>query len=168
MSAGRARAWRAALVGVAVAGAGCNPIDCENLGAPALEPGTGWESFVPVANGDDLVIEHGFQGGFHVWGGLRAQGVYAGDESRPYGRKNPLVTMDLTVDGERVAFFEDRRFLAAEGEWLVDVGEVIVFEVGDPPGFDGVPATLTVSVLDPCDVTMSESRDVTLRFALDG
>lgn len=40
---------------------------------PVLELGTGLDEFVPITDGDSVPIVHGIQGGYHIWGSLRAR-----------------------------------------------------------------------------------------------
>jgi hypothetical protein len=45
------------------------------VGPPGVEIGTGSDHFVALADGDTVPIIHGIQGGYHVWGAVRARGV---------------------------------------------------------------------------------------------
>jgi hypothetical protein len=40
----------------------------------AIKVGTGEDSFVPLAEGADVCITHGSQGGYHIWGAFLARG----------------------------------------------------------------------------------------------
>jgi hypothetical protein len=60
----------AAAVGIA-AGCGSGPVSFP--GPPELELGTGYDQFVAVADGDPVEIIHGLQGGYHIWGSVRAR-----------------------------------------------------------------------------------------------
>ncbi|AKU92394.1 hypothetical protein [Vulgatibacter incomptus] len=75
-----------------------------DLGDLAFELGTGVSSFVPLADGDLLYLQRGFQGGQHVYVAIRASGVsdpeclrlkmalYRADDGR---RVSVLFDMDL-------------------------------------------------------------------------
>ena len=42
-------------------------------GPPEVELGTGGDRFVAIHDGDTVAIVHGIQGGYHVWGAVRAR-----------------------------------------------------------------------------------------------
>lgn len=71
---------------------------------PWVEVGTGWESFIPVAEGDGVPLIRGPQGGFHLWTSVRV--------SRHFDPEKVEVTT-----------------------WA---------EGGLPPGYDHLPARLTL------------------------
>lgn len=57
-------------------GAGCGPhVPSSFPGPPDITLGTGVDSFVPVADGDAVPIIMGLQGGYHIWGSVRARYV---------------------------------------------------------------------------------------------
>src|SRR5947209_6948520 len=61
-----------ALLVVTVGGCGGAP-----AGVPAVEVGTGQETFIALGDGDAVPIIHGLQGGYHVWGAARASNLAA-------------------------------------------------------------------------------------------
>ena len=63
----------AALAALVLASAACGPAPIG--GPPSFELGTGSSSFAPVADGDTLLIQHGTQGGIHVWVAGRVTGM---------------------------------------------------------------------------------------------
>lgn len=58
-----------ALAGCAAASADPQPTEAE------LELGTGTARFVPLADGDEVAMVHGAQGGWHLWISARATGM---------------------------------------------------------------------------------------------
>jgi len=74
-------------------------------GPPAADVGTGADHFVTLHDGDAVPIIMGLQGGYHVWGSVRAANVgsqnvtlrfslFHGDETAPVTVR--LDTVDLT------------------------------------------------------------------------
>lgn len=57
---------------IALALGGCGPrAPTSFAGPPAVTLGTGYESFVPVSDGDAVPIITGLQGGHHIWGSVQ-------------------------------------------------------------------------------------------------
>ena len=48
-------------------------------GPPAVDVGTGVDQFVALHDGDPVPIIHGIQGGYHVWGSVRAHNLAPSD-----------------------------------------------------------------------------------------
>ena len=44
-------------------------------GPPNVDVGGGADQFITLRDGDSVPIIHGLQGGYHVWGSVRASGV---------------------------------------------------------------------------------------------
>ena len=78
----------ACVVGAVVVLAGCG---ASYGGPPVIAIGTGPDSFVPLADGDAIPIVHGTQGGYHVWGSIRAR------EVDPHGL---ALRFTLVIDGD--------------------------------------------------------------------
>jgi hypothetical protein len=109
-------------------------------GPPELELGTGFADFVPVADGDAVPIIHGLQGGYHIWGSLRARYLdptalrlrftvtLAGASSFEALRED-TVDLDGTTDGltpgthlgSAVIFKDVRRVEGQPCDWTLDV-----------------------------------------------
>ena len=106
----------------AIACGGSAPVDEDGcVGDPSLEVGTGKDAFEPVDDGDSVVIQHGPQGGWHIWTGIHSQGTSdsvsilpgvdwpaladAGsvhgplNSSRPYSPSHRLVAASLFTSG---------------------------------------------------------------------
>ncbi len=64
-------------IALAIFGLGCAaaPIDPEPDPEVTLELGTGTARFSPVADGDELPMIRGAQGGWHVWVSVRIEGM---------------------------------------------------------------------------------------------
>jgi hypothetical protein len=63
------------LASLLVAGAGCPNIPSSYPAAPRVELGSTPGDFTPLVDGNAVQIVHGIQGGFHIWGAVRAQYV---------------------------------------------------------------------------------------------
>jgi hypothetical protein len=155
------------------AAAACAPVSVDDAGpqsedddggpeAPALQCGTGWERFEPLQGGEDVQLEMGFQGGYHVWGGLRSDELSAGLAE---------LAFEVIVDGETVAASELTTDLrASEGGGGVEVFGVMVFvdQAVDLDALDGAAATLRASATDVTGASLDGAVPVTLRCCPDG
>ena len=79
---------------LAVLLAACQGTEDDGTPPPPLPPevslGTGVEAYVPVEDGDPITIVFGPQGGYHLDGSMRAQGIVAGDADDLGDPTNPL------------------------------------------------------------------------------
>lgn len=127
---------------------------------------TGGFEFVlsPIGEDTTLPIIAGPQGGYHVWGAFTASGLAPKDAS---------IDFTLTVDGAEVAgveFRDDIDYVIAEGsaEGAPVVYEyfpvTVIFRVEHDvvESYFDQPATLSVTVVDTCGTTVSDSADVTI------
>ena len=118
---------------------GCPGRDDEDTTCPTLdttvELGTGVDTFVPLSDGDPLPFERGPQGGYHVYGSLRATGVDVGDPNYPFELTNPHIWFNLEQDDAEMALLVDQpRALTALddlGHYGVR-GELVIFSGADP------------------------------------
>lgn len=137
-------------------------------GTPVVEVGTGADAFVPLSADDPLPFVRGPQGGYHVYGSLRAEGALPGDPADPYGPDSPLVTFVVAVDGAEVAGLHAQPRLLDEGpDGATLVGQLVVFSVLDPTALDGAPATFSAELTDRCGATAGDAQDVVLTFAAE-
>jgi hypothetical protein len=61
-------------VALLAASGGCGPrIPSSYPGPPEVVLGTGVTSFVPVADGAEVPLVYGIQGGYHIWGSVRVR-----------------------------------------------------------------------------------------------
>lgn len=67
-------AWPWLLAASALPLLGCPPAE-DPCGEPTVEIGTGWERYEPLTPGDDLVMVHGPQGGWHLLVSARVTGL---------------------------------------------------------------------------------------------
>ena len=131
---------------------------------PYLTIGTGSVFYEEIEAGGDLGVENGPQGGFHVFGALRAGGLHPGtweDFSDPF---NPVVTFSVTTDEGHMGGFDSLpRPLKVRSDGTLElVGEYVVLEVGTMDDAVYRSATVEVVVTDACGTEMSDSVEVFL------
>jgi len=95
----------------ALGAAGCEPTIPANYPAPpAVEVGSTAGNFAPLVDGAMVTINHGFQGGYHVWGAVRAVdldprqlrarfSLGLDDGSPPLAVRDDVFDLDGTGDG---------------------------------------------------------------------
>lgn len=136
---------------------------------PVALLGTGELAWEPLAEGDDLTVIRGPQGGYHVLGSVRTAGLVPGDAEALDDASNPTVTFQLTVDGEALAPFA----VYAQGLDPLDpprdglthemIGRLVILDVADDDEVVGLDATLSVEVADAVGVAALDERVVRLR-----
>ncbi|MBX2798887.1 MAG: hypothetical protein KTR31_14520 [Myxococcales bacterium] len=135
---------------------------CDAPAPATLEVGTGEGVFQALTDGDVLTFHAGPQGGHHVFVSLITTGLVpgTGDLRDP---QDPMVTVQLTVDGSAITEFEDRaRLLETTEAGDVLTGQIVVLAHPDPPALEGLDASLRVSVRDRCGTLVEDGRDVVL------
>lgn len=148
---------------------GCPGRDDEDTSCPTLETtvelGTGVDTFIPLSDGDPLPFERGPQGGYHVYGSLRATGVDVGDPNYPFELTNPHIWFSVEQEGAEIALLVDQpRALTPlddAGHFGV-LGELVIFSVPDPTTLNGTTARLTGRLTDRCERGGEDSREVVL------
>lgn len=161
----RGHSERLALV-VALGLAACAPVGPDGDGGQAdggplaagVRVGTGIDRFEPLSAGDDVRFVAGFQGGYHVWGGLRVKDVDPRD-----------LELELAVDigGETVAevgFLTDLWEAEDEPGAFELYGVTILLDYGrDPDALDGEEGLLRARVEDRDGVVREGAVRVTLQ-----
>lgn len=153
---------RVVVIPVAVSVAACEPERCLVEGGVA-ELGTGEASFEPLADGDTLGWVAGPQGGFHVYGSVRTQGLsLATAFTDPEESWAELRVELFEPSGAAVAGFPfaPRVFRPAFG-WDGELfGQIVQFFRSPPPTGSGY--RLEVEVVDAEGVCASDARTVSL------
>lgn len=124
---------------------------------PWLVAGTGEASFVTLADGADLELVHGPQGGYH----LMATALFGLDVSPdmhvlrydaiPVGADTPLGTTQIALN--------ERRLVRACGGWFRG-GDIVVLSITTPGDVVGMDVDLVVSVLDGVGEVVRDTRRV--------
>ncbi|NOY91707.1 MAG: hypothetical protein GXP55_10950 [Deltaproteobacteria bacterium] len=149
-------------------GGGGPPTDaCEAAATetPSATLGMGSTIYAPLSDGDDVDINQGAQGGFHVWGTVRVTGLYPGVRDRRMDPSNPdvvfqVATMDGTIVGDTGSIV---RPLKVRSDGQVElVGEIVPLMIGSTDDLAFQTVTLSVSITDFCGTTVMDSRSVRL------
>lgn len=138
--------------------------------SPEVALGTGVEAYIPVEDGDTITIVFGPQGGYHLDGSMRAQGIVAGDPDDLSDPDNPLTIFrvwDATGDpisglegAEEIQYREGLEPTAEPG--VVEmVGRRIFLDIGSDDEIVGTTIEVEVEVTDVEGTTVSD------RHALD-
>lgn len=145
---------------------GCDELtDCEQAAlveAPALEIGLGEEAFVaPLADGDEVSVSYGSQGGQHLWLAIHTagfapgvhHGLFRADESVP-----AFFATLLDADGSEVAR-QSWQFAAMEGtpeDAEIALGEFVLTGVVGGRG----PYRLGVTAQDACGNELASEVEI--------
>ncbi len=141
-----------------------SPCEEAALTTPAAELGTGSTIFEPLEDGDTIEFIQGAQGGFHIYGSLRAQGVLPGNRDDLTDPDNPMVRMQVSRDGEPFGGFDflPRPLKVRSDGQLELVGEIVILEVSDRDEAAGVEIVLEAELIDACGTDISDRRTLTL------
>ena len=140
---------------------GCQP------GPMEVEVGTGQTTFVPIPGGGDLPFYMGAQGGFHVWGSVRARGYAPAASNDPNDPDHPVVRFTLQRGSEAIAGTSPLQWnLApvADG-WREKTCAFVIMSVPAPLQLEGEAVSLEVQVTDRCALVGTDTRGGVLRFA---
>ena len=116
---------------------------CDDAPAPepvVVELGSGVDDFVAVADGETLRITEGLQGGYHIFGSVRTEGIEAWDAEIDLN----MYQGDVRIGGAR--YIDD--FLLKDGALVYSGVTVFLFENFTPESVDGTPTLMTVKVTD--------------------
>lgn len=133
---------------------------CESLEtAPlVLSLGTGIREWLPIENGQEIMMSEGIQGGVHVWGALAGAG---------FGPlRNEAEFEIVAADGERLgALFSTGRFECnTDAEQLQSTGLTVFINLEfDPMDLDGREATIRAVLTTEAGEVLNDQRDVVLR-----
>jgi hypothetical protein len=121
-------------------------------GDPAAVIGTGELEFEPLAGGDDIYVVQGPQGGFHLNGSVRVQGVAPGNPDDLVDPDNPTTEFrafvgDVRVDagGARYTQGLDPAPAPYHGQM---VGRRVILDILDDAELDGATVRFEVTVSD--------------------
>ena len=151
---------RALLVPLLLLAAGCEPERCRSEGG-TVELGTGEAGFEPLADGDTLGWVAGPQGGFHVYGSVRTQGLSIATAFTAPEDTWADLRMELLDPGGRAVAgfpFTPRVFRPSDGYDGELFGVLVPFFATIPP--TGAGYRLEVEVADADGVCGSDSRTV--------
>ncbi len=155
--------------------AGCEPTGGNGgEGDPIVEIGTGEYEFEAITEGQELQVIQGPQGGFHVLGSMRSQGLVAGDRDDLANADNPTVTFDVVIDGTSYILFEQGESTAeytqgldpsqeADEGWSHEMtGRLVKLDIVEDDEVADLDATVSVTVADVEGDSASDSVEVLL------
>lgn len=128
---------------------------------PGLEIGTGEESFGALADGDDILIVQGPQGGYHFNGSVRAWGVNAGNPDDLGDPSNPTITFRAFEGSTQIDIgVEYTQGLKDAGEPFTYqlVGRRVILDITNDDQLDGHEVRLEVQIDDVDGNSLVDSR----------
>ncbi len=154
----------AALLAAAVAGCPTAP------GDPMIKLGTGepGEEFVPLSDGDTLLVIQGPQGCCHVNGSFQVAGVEPGDPDDLGQSRNPTMVFELLVEGSTIVMsgdakqgLEDAPSSAAPYTHEF-IGRRVLLDILSDDPYDGTDGVFSIDLEDADGIHLSETLDVWL------
>jgi hypothetical protein len=129
-----------------------------------VELGSGTSAFETIADGAELELVSGPQGGWHVWVTARIfdeqiEGLIISYEAVPVGSTTPItMPTELQLNAMRVV---------REGDHWLRAGDFTVFDITGPPDVVGMQLVLTVRIRDTDGNMAEDSRTVTIVDNID-
>ena len=126
--------------------------------------GTGNIEFEALADGDDIAIVHGMQGGYHFFGSARMTGLIPGDGTDLTNPDNPTTTFTVTRDGQRIdaniaGYVQGYRPLP-DTDLVELIPRVVVLDIEDDAELDGATVEFTVTITDVTGATASDTKSL--------
>lgn len=145
--------------------AGCPTADEVPPEGPAIDLGTGELEFEPLADGDELAIVQGSQGGYHLYGSFRVKNVVTGNARDLLEPTNPTMTFDIVHAGESLIAsppftqgLDDAPEDAAPWTHQTLGREArMTLEFGEDGTLDGEPVDFSIRLEDAEGVTVEDS-----------
>lgn len=133
---------------------------------PAIELGTGDIDFEPLADGGDIYVIHGPQGGYHLLASLRVVGIETGNPDDPADAINPTMTFsvehggaDITLTGQYHQGLDP--IVPEGGAWSHQtVGRLCILDIADDDVLDGEPIHFAVEIADTEGRVLTDARDL--------
>ena len=170
-SSGAARVWvvSALLLASSVAVVGCEP-GPGPAGEAIAELGAGATDFLSLADGEELVIDSGLQGGYHFVVHARARGIDPGNATLPGMPENPRTLFAAyREDGTQLSFDMPPHRLgyqATADDWLaLGAGRILQLDITDPAEIDGESIVLVLDIEDRVGRLAQDERTIIATFA---
>ncbi|RMH37015.1 MAG: hypothetical protein D6689_21545 [Deltaproteobacteria bacterium] len=168
----RAPRAAAALAAVAAACSGGGTPDADRPDAMEVaglvEIGTGTTAWQPLADGAELPIEAGPQGGHHFIVHARARDILPGDPSQPGLADNPLTRFEAWTTGDAprqvdmgVSEYQVGYEDGGDGYLYLTSGRLLFLTESEVEGLYGQPVRLTVHVRDAAGTASRDAAVVT-------
>ncbi len=148
----------------------CPSTDDSNPEGPAVDIGTGELEFEPLADGDELAIILGPQGGYHLEGSLRTMGILTGDPRNLLDETNPTMAFGIDHNGGSILLTgEFTQGIEAAPEdaapWthqMLGRQARLDLEFGEDDTLDGETVTFSITITDSEGTVVEDSVDVVL------
>ena len=146
---------------------GCGPAaDCAAAArdVASVELGTGSVVYKSLAQGGDLELIQGEQGGIHAWASARFTGVYPGVWDDPLSTTNPFLQFSLEGEaGPLAAYLPLRRPLKVRSDGTIEiVGEAVQMLATSLDEAAWQTAQFTIQLEDSCGTSVIDTRSVQL------
>lgn len=140
-------------------GGGRNAVDA---GPPQVELGTGDSEFEAIADGDDIFIVQGPQGGYHFFGSVRARNLEPGDVGDLSSPDNPTVEFQAFQGQERIdigaSSYTQGLSPSPEGDEMI--GRTVILDIADDAELEGAMVSLQVEIRDVNGRSASDARNL--------
>ena len=155
------------LLWAGVLAAGCGPAaDCAAASreSASVVLGTGSVVYKGLAEGGNLELIQGEQGGIHAWASARFTGIYPGIWEDPLSTTNPFLQFTIEGDsGPLAAYLPQRRPLKVRSDGTVEiVGEAVQMLATSLDEAAWQTAQFTIQLEDSCGTSVIDTRSVQL------
>ena len=143
-------------------GAGCTPPE------PAFELGTGELEFEALEDGDEILVIHGPQGGYHLLGSLRSAGIEAGNHEDLGDPDNPTIELEVEHEGRQLVVngtFTQGMVPSSPGNpsWTHEVlGRLAILDIADDSELDGEEVVFSARITPTSGPVFTDSRTLTV------
>lgn len=134
---------------------------------PAIEIGTGEIEFEPVAEGDEVYVIYGPQGGYHFNASVRVQGIDHGVPDDLDAPNNPLTSfhaeldgVSLDLDGNATSYRQGIDPVPGEPGVFQMIGRRLLLSITDDAEIAGQTVRIEVTVTDANGVELHDERDI--------
>jgi len=117
------------------------------------EVGAGATSFAALVDGDEMSVESGLQGGFHLVVHARAHGIDPGEPTTPGGPDNPHTFFTAyREDGSQLSLDAPPHrvgYRAVEDEWVaLESGRILQLDIESVDDIDGESVLIVLDIED--------------------
>jgi len=141
---------------------GCQPPE------PAFELGTGELEFEALEDGDEIVVIHGPQGGYHLLGSLRAVGIETGNHDDLADPDNPTMQLEVEHDGRQLVVngtFTQGMVPTSppDPSWSHQIlGRLAILDIADDSELDGEEVVFSARITPTSGPVFTDSRTLTV------
>ncbi len=157
---------RLLLLCVTVAACGGDDEPDADTRPPSITLATGYDIFEPLADGDEIFIVQGPQGGFHFFGSFYATGIDPGNPEDLDDPDNPTGVFRVFEGTTRVdltaanSFTQGLRSVPGTGGFGT-VGRFVILDITNDAQLDGASVRFEIEVTDVHGVTVTDQRTLT-------